>query len=213
MDCRKPGFVINAGWPEAPEADLVLQQAANYIESTITSIRKSIAKAEAPAKARKGAPPPAPAGKVVALDLVVSETYGGWQAKILNILSSKFDKSTGSLPSDIMSQVLKIANQDDEIKSLGPKILKTQVMPFAKKCVDMAAERGAEALSLTLSFDEAALLKENAGYIARALKLDREVNVKSVNYQEQQEHENPAVREASPGSPAHLFEMRPPTSS
>ena len=211
--CRKPGFVVNAGWPEAPKPDTVLQQAGQYVETTISSIRKSIARAEMPAKPRKNGPPPTPAGKVVAMQLVVPQTYGGWQAKILNMLSSMFDASTGQLPSDVMSQVLKKANQDEELKSLGSKAMKAQVMPFAKKCVDTVAERGIEALSLKLSFDEAALLEENAAYIARALKLPGDVTVQSVSYEEQQQHENALVREASPGAPAHLFELQSPPSS
>lgn len=206
---KKEGFIVNAGWPEAAPADLMLQQTAGYIEATIHSLRKAIAKAEAPPKAKKGAAPAAAPGRVTGVELVVPKQYGGWQAKILDLLSSMFDASAGGLPADVMGKVLAAANSDPELSGMGPKAIKAQIMPFAKQKADAAGLAGAGALSLTLPFDEAGLLQENAAYLQRSLKLDS-VSICSVSYDEQQAAGDERITAAAPGAPAPLFEQQQP---
>lgn len=201
---KKDGLVVKAGWPAADPADPLLQQAARYLDHLITNLRKAIIKAEAPPKSRK-AGNVAP-GKVVALELVVPQEYGGWQARILGILSSIFDPASNSFPSDFMSQILTTANQDELISALGAKAIKSMVMPFAKAKADAATAAGAVALDLKLPFDEAALLEQNIDYLVRSLKINR-VSVSSITYDVQVTLEQNSVRDATPGSPAHLFTM------
>eukprot|EP00899_Mesostigma_viride_P015955 jgi/Mesvir1/24360/Mv11033-RA.2 len=89
---HKPGFVVNAGLPEAAEPDLGLQDANKYLQNTIGSLRKSIIKIETPGKPRKGSnEPPPPPPKVTGLQLLVVPEFVGWQATCLQILASKFD--------------------------------------------------------------------------------------------------------------------------
>jgi hypothetical protein len=71
-------MVVTAGWPRCPPPDPLLRRQAAYLEDTIAGLRKTIGKAEAP---RKGQAQP----RVKAVELVVSERYGGWQAMVLEV--------------------------------------------------------------------------------------------------------------------------------
>jgi leucyl-tRNA synthetase len=210
---RKPGLVVTAGWPEAAPPDAALAQAAAYLEATLASLRRGIAKAEAPPKAKKGAPgaPPAPPARVSGVELVVAARYGGWQAKTLELLASLYDPAGAAasppapFPGDLMARVLAAANADPEIRALGPKALKAGVMPFAKGKADAAAAAGPGALRAALAFDEGALLEDNAEYLARALRV-QSVRVARVSYEEQSaEGAAPEVAGAAPGAPGARF--------
>lgn len=50
---KRPGCILNSGWPVGGSPDWVMQRAAQYIEDTIPALRKLIQKAEAPPK-KKG---------------------------------------------------------------------------------------------------------------------------------------------------------------
>jgi leucyl-tRNA synthetase len=205
---KKSGLVIKAGWPASSKPDLLLQRTATYIESAIVTIRKAIAKAESPPKVKKGTPPGPTPGKVTAVEIVVSSEFGGWRAMILSVLSSLYNSSTGTFPSDVMGQVLAKANADPEIQStMGAKGIKSLVMPFAKQTVDaVLVTIGPEALNTKLPFNEAALLEENVGYLTRSLKVDS-VTVKSLSYEETVAagETSQQVAEATPGTPAYVF--------
>jgi len=77
-------------------------------------------------------------------------------------------------------------------------------MPFAKGRVDAAGVAGAVALDVKLPFNEAALLQENAVYVARSLKVES-VRVRSVTYEEQTSFGDDRVAVAAPGAPAALL--------
>lgn len=202
----KEGLVIKAGWPTAAAPDLMLQQMAAYVDLTIGNIRKAIAKAEMPPKPKKGVPPPPPPGKVTAVELVVPTQFGGWQATVLGMLAGLFDASTGTFPGDVMSKILVGANADPEISALGPKGIKSVVMPFAKSRIDVAAAAGAGGLEVKLPYDEAGLLRENAAYLARALKVES-ATVRSVEYEElvAAAETDKKLAAATPGNPAIKF--------
>ena len=48
--------MLKAGWPDAEAPDAGIQQQAAYLEALISNLRKAIARAELPQKARKGQP-------------------------------------------------------------------------------------------------------------------------------------------------------------
>lgn len=121
---KKDGLVVNAGWPSAAEPDFLLQKTAAYIEETIVNLRKAIQKTELPVKPKKGQPAAPAPGKVTGVELVVPLTFGGWQAKVLRILSSLYDEKRNTFPEDLMGQVLAQANSDAELKELGQKAIK-----------------------------------------------------------------------------------------
>lgn len=56
---KRPGSVLNSGWPKAEEPDFVMQRASQYIEELIPSLRKMIQKSEAPPREKKGGKGPA----------------------------------------------------------------------------------------------------------------------------------------------------------
>lgn len=211
---QKEGSVLNAGWPESKPSDPILHDMFEYLERTIFLLRKMISKAENPPKAKKGAPAAAPPGKVTSMELVVPSEYGGWQAKILNILAACHDEhvARGSpngkrMPDDAMSNILKTIREDPELEAMGQKAVKSVIMPFAKNKVDLALVTGKDALQIRLPFDEAALLEENAAYMERTLSL-KSVTIKRVSYEEQQQG-NDIMKSACPGSPAPVFVMEP----
>ncbi len=208
---RRPALLVAAGWPAAPAPDPALRAAAAAVEATLGALRKAVARAEAPPKARKGAPAAPSPGRVAAVELVVPATYGGWQARVLELLLALWDAAAGAFPEDLTPLVFKAAAADPAIAALGPKALKADVMPFAKAKAEAAAGGGgAAALAERLPYDEAGLLRENAAYLARALRLEPgAVTVRAVAYAEQAAAAEAEVAAAAPGAPAALLRVMP----
>lgn len=202
---KREGLVVNAGWPAAAEPDFVLQQAAACLEDAIASFRKSITKAEAPPRAKKGEKPTPPA-KVARGDVYVVDRFGGWQAKVLGLLARLFDDAARAFPADALPQVLAAISADPDLAAgANAKALKQMVMPFAKYKCEQAVSGGKQVLDVKLPFDEAALLEENSAYLLRALKLEG-LAVHRVTYeQQQQEGTDPRIASAGPGAPAAIF--------
>jgi leucyl-tRNA synthetase len=194
---RKPGSVLTAGWPGEDvlgkgnaEPDFVMERAAAYVEDLIPALRKSVAKAEAPAKGGskggKGAAPAAPAGpppKVRSGTLYVAERYVGWQDAVLRAMRGAWDASKGALASDWAARVLEAVKEAGAGGGAGgggaadEKRLKALALPFARFKAEEAARlaasggaaAGAGALDAKLPFDEAGLLREYLPYLVRAL--------------------------------------------
>ena len=208
---KHDGFVIKAGWPQVDKPDLMLQQMSQYLERKIHELRKSIIKAELPAKARKGEPAVAPPGPVYACELIVPTEYGGWQAKALTMLSDIYQAHENegrpngkSFPDGLMGIIMAKVREDKSLMELGPKSIKSMIMPFFKSKSDVAEISGKAALEVRLPFDECALLTENLSYLERALNLES-ISIRSVSYEDQQSESNPLISSASPGSPASIF--------
>ena len=213
---KNDSFVIKAGWPDAPTADFVLQETGKYVERQIALLRKDIAAAEKPKKVKKGDPPPPAPPPVVGCELVVPKEFGGWQAKALGVLSAMYDDHEAAgrpngkaYPDGLMGNVMKVVREDETFSSLGPKAIKSIVMPFFKSKADLADVGGKVVLDTTLPFDEQAVLKENTNYLLRALGLESLV-VTSVTYEEQMQDERELVTAPTtfPGAPAALFQHK-----
>ena len=213
---KNDSFVIKAGWPDAPTADFVLQETGKYVERQIALLRKDIAAAEKPKKVKKGDPPPPAPPPVVGCELVVPKEFGGWQAKALGVLSAMYDEHEAAgrpngkaYPDGLMGNVMKVVREDETFSSLGPKAIKSIVMPFFKSKADLADVGGKVVLDTTLPFDEQAVLKENTNYLLRALGLESLV-VTSVTYEEQMQDERELVTAPTtfPGAPAALFQHK-----
>lgn len=211
---HKDGFVVNAGWPTAETPDLMLQQMGDYLEKKISELRKSIIKAELTPKTRKGEPAAPPPGPVFACELVVPTEYGGWQAKALGILSAMYEEHANAgqpngkaFPDGLMGIIMAKVREDKELIEMGPKAVKSVIMPFFKSKADTAEITGKHALDIRLPFDEYALLTENRAYLERALNLESIV-IRRVSYEAQQLEANPLVSTAYPGSPAPLFKHK-----
>lgn len=202
---KRDGCVVNAGWPAASQPDHVLQQAASYLEASIHNLRKIIIKVENPPKPKKAGMAAPVAQRVVGMQLVVPQRYGGWQAKILNVVSSIYENNNGTFPDNTIGMILATLKADENIKALGSKMFNTVIMPFVRGTIESAKLDGSSSLSLSLPFDEAAILQENAGYLQRALNLKDPVVVKSISYDEQEASEDEKIRESFPGSPGVFF--------
>jgi len=202
---KQAGFVITSGWPEGAEPDYNMQKMSKYIEDLISNWRKSMARlAGGAGKGKaKGDAAAAAATKIMTADVYVVDRYGGWQAKILAYLRSLFEGNNNAMPSDAMQQVIKFVNTDEELKSkLSAKMVKSSVMPFGKRAVDLAESGDPQSLEPKLWFDEAKMLEESREYMMLALKLDA-INVHKLSYEEQQDHE--PGKHATPGQPAAGF--------
>uniref|UniRef100_A0A383W6K7 leucine--tRNA ligase n=1 Tax=Tetradesmus obliquus TaxID=3088 RepID=A0A383W6K7_TETOB len=165
----RQGSVLRAGWPTAAEPDFIMQRAAQYIEDMIPSMRKLIAKAEAPPKKKKADEPPPP--KITHGQVWVSERFVGWQEAVLHALQAKYDAAANSFAADTVPAVL------DAVKAAGDadlneKQLKQLAMPFARYKMDEALKGGKQVLDVKLPFDEAQLLRDNLPYLLRSLNLE-----------------------------------------
>jgi leucyl-tRNA synthetase len=132
----------------------------------IPTLRKGIAKAEAPPKKKKGggeAPPPPP--KVATVALFVAERFGGWQESVLIVLQSKFDAATKTFAADTVAAVLEAvkssaasAPADSSGGAPTEKVLKQLAMPFTKFKMDEAATAGAQVRFSVISLDLIAMI-------------------------------------------------------
>jgi leucyl-tRNA synthetase len=211
---KREGSILNSGWPDAPPTDVLLQEMGKHVEIQISSLRKSIAKAELPPRTKKGEPAAAAPGPVYAIELVVPSEYGGWQAKALGILGDMFDEHAAAgrpngkcFPDGLMGIIMSKVREEKELIDMGPKAVKSTIMPFFKGKADTAEITGKQSLDIKLPFDEFALLTENIKYLERALNLES-ITVRSISYEDQQKEESDVIKTAAPGSPAIFFKHR-----
>eukprot|EP00958_Prasinococcus_capsulatus_P021407 scaffold2910_cov390-Prasinococcus_capsulatus_cf.AAC.22 len=163
----KPGSVTSAGWPTSDAPDYSIRQANQYLEATITDLRKAIIKAETPPK-KKGAAPAAKMPRITHATVFVAEMFEGWRATCLEIMKQIYQqKGEFGTEKEVLEQVKasSIGQQADFKKVMA------QVMPFIKYKSDEAKRTSAAALELRLPFSELQVLRDNAAYIKRALKI------------------------------------------
>jgi hypothetical protein len=107
----------------------------------------------------------------------VCPEFTGWHAAVLAALDAAFDEATATFADGAMAAATAAAAAPF-LEAGGPpgdKALKQAVAPFARRRMDDAGAGGAgrAVLQARLPFDEAALLADNAPYIARCLGLAR----------------------------------------
>ena len=168
----RPGSVLTAGLPAGAPPDPALAAAAAALDGAVASLRRGVARLEAPPKAKKGARPTGPPPKVVGVDLHVSPAFTGWHAAVLAALDAAYDEEKGVFADGAMASALAAAAAPFAAAGgpTGDKAIKQAVAPFAKRRMDDAtAGAGRGALRATLPFDEAALVRDNAAYVARCV--------------------------------------------
>lgn len=127
-----------------------------------------------PKKAPKDAPLPPKVGAGAAY---VSQAYGGWQEACLRILQKHYDGAANAFPPE--AAIMEAIRSSPLGKQADFKDLIKAAMPFVKFRMEAAVGgAGSAALQLTLPFDEAALLRDNADYIMRALGLRAPVEIR-----------------------------------
>ncbi|KAG2497803.1 hypothetical protein HYH03_004074 [Edaphochlamys debaryana] len=169
---KKSSPAVTAGFPAGSPPDLTMQRSAAYIEDLIPSLRKAIAKAEAPPK-KKGNAPVEPPPRVSQVLVFVSERFVGWQEAVLRALAPHFDaKARAFKQPEAQDAVLAAAKQDPTLSALPEKQLKQAVMPFAKFKMEEAVNSGPQVLDVKLPFSEVAIITEAKPYLLRSLRVD-----------------------------------------
>lgn len=148
----KPGFVVNARWPEfAKPYNTILGRSYDFLQVSMRIFRLTVLKSK---KGEKKA------------FAYIADRYTEWQSRIL-VLMQQQAVNGNSLPANIM-EVLKE-------KVMVDPVLK----PFMKDCLKFAAyvrddfkDRGAEALELTLPYDQKAVLLDNLDYVLKSVGLE-----------------------------------------
>ena len=96
--------------------------------------------------------------------IYVAESYPPWQHLTLTKLREMYNEEENSLPPN-----KELFEKLKTIQELKPSMKK--LMPFVQQVKDNMAVKGAEALQLTLPFDEKATLTINLNYLVRSLEV------------------------------------------
>ncbi|KAL0884166.1 hypothetical protein ABMA27_016174 [Loxostege sticticalis] len=154
--------ILHERWPVAGDIDEVAVKASNYLMDAAHSFRIYLKNHCAVKKPKKGETPK-PEKKPNKAVIWVAKEYPRWQHIILTTLKELNGPS--GLPDNktISSKLGAIA----ELK----KYMK-RVMPFVQATRESMERVGAEALSVGLPFDEAAVLMDNKQYLLSTLDLD-----------------------------------------
>jgi hypothetical protein len=95
----------------------------------------------------------------------IASVYEEKKVAMLKMLQTVCDDQ-GNFPTDLMKQMKDFCEGDPALK----KDTK-QLMQFGAFMRDEAKDRGRDALAIQMTFDQKAILEENANYIKRALEL------------------------------------------
>ena len=150
---ERPGLVVNARWPEPKPYDRLLGRSYNFLQYTIRIFRLAVLKSKKGEKKAYG---------------YMADTYTEWQQGALIHMQQALDANGDqTLPANIM-EVLKEKVMNDPV-----------LKPFTKDCLKFAAyvrddfkERGAEALELTLPYDQKAIVLDNLDYVLKSVGLE-----------------------------------------
>ena len=206
---RSGGTVLKAGWPAAGAVDAPLRASAAYVHDQVADWRKLLVKAVAPPKKQSGGGAASGAVKCEAVVAYVKPIYTGAHAHVLATLAAAFD--AGSCTFTAAADVLMSAAKE-ACAAAGVAFDAKLMLPFLKFKMQQAAGQqhggatGAAALVDRLPFDEAAVLRLNAAYVAKAL------GVGSFTVEVLATHDDVAAApagaraaDAQPGKPAALF--------
>ncbi|KAK1426213.1 hypothetical protein QVD17_14882 [Tagetes erecta] len=185
---KKQGFVIKAGWPEAENPDLTLQEANKYLHDSITDFRKHLNQASKKGKPTTGL-------------IFVKEEYDGWKKECLNILKDKFDSQNRKFAPD---QEILEALQQSAVRPEGN--IQKLCMPFLKLKKNDVMTLGIQALDLRLPFSEIQVLQENLELIKRQIGLQRVEILSATDVDAAIEYASFLKKDPpSPGYPTSIF--------
>lgn len=179
----------------AGEIDEVAVKASNYLMDAAHSFRIYLKNHSAVKKPKKGEAPK-PAEKPNKAILWVAKEYPKWQHIILTTMK-QLNGPTGLPDNKAISTDL---NSIPDLK----KYMK-RVMPFVQATRENMDKIGADALSVGLLFDEAAILRDNTPYLLSTLDLDS-IEVKHTDSPDAPEK---TKEDCSPGQPHVSFFTEP----
>jgi len=155
----KPGCVVSARWPTPAAAeDGALTAAGEYLFGVSHSL--SVAVANHDKKKGKGAA--TPAEKPNQINVYVAHTFPRWKEMVLDLLREHYREATG----EVDQAVLRVIKDHAELASFGKG---KQVPQFAAMMMAECKANGIGALSLTMPFDEARVLRENTAFLCAAV--------------------------------------------
>ena len=193
---KKEGLVMDAAWPRFP-VDVSMSRKYNSLQSILREFRLDHQRLMGGKKGKATIEPPTDAY------IFVAEGYAPFQrAALIALTNVEIDSENDPVDKKYMSALKDHA----EIKALaGPEQVKA--LKFA--AFHMSTEvklRGKEALELTLPFNEADMLKEQTGLVAKQLGLSGQVQILSASAECEKDTLKPTKREtATPGRPTILF--------
>ncbi|XP_048589324.1 leucine--tRNA ligase, cytoplasmic isoform X3 [Nematostella vectensis] len=186
----KSGSILNADWPVAGDVDETLLKSAVYLTSSTHEFRLRIKNLLAPkGKKQKDAPPPAKP----TLGLVyVASSFPPWQHVTLTTLKQLYHSNGGAFPDNrIIMNSLKDAA---EVKKYTKKL-----MPFVQYVRSNVERDGPSAMDTTVPFNELEVLRENEGYLKKALDLVH------LEIKPSSEGDAKVQEECAPGKPFTVF--------
>ncbi|XP_052738186.1 leucine--tRNA ligase, cytoplasmic [Bicyclus anynana] len=187
--------ILHERWPVADKVDEAAVKASNYLMEAAHSFRIYLKNHCAVKKPKKGeAPKPEP--KPNKAIIWVAKEFPKWQHIILSTLK-QLNGLSGLPDNKIISTKLA------EIPELK-KYMK-RVMPFVQATRENMERVGADALSVALPFDEAAVVTDNLQYLLHTLDLDS-IEVRHTDSDGAPEKSR---EECAPGSPHVTFASEP----
>lgn len=159
----KSGSILKASWPVVGVIDNVILKVSEYLMDSVHEFRIRLKSYQQVGKGKKGTqstPPSKPTHGTV----WIAKTYPPWQTIVLSTMKDVFQKNSGILDNKLISSELQ---KCAELKKYMKK-----VMPFVQVVKEKVEKSGLSALSLTMEFDEQAILQENIVYLCNSLELE-----------------------------------------
>lgn len=188
--------IMFARWPELEgEVDEMLLKESDYLQAVSHEFRVRLKKMME-IREKKSSSTTVSSRPDYAVIYVALE-YPPWQRQALVKLRDLYNEAENSLPENKV--VLEALKKEDILKSHMKKL-----MPFVQHVKESLAIKGAEALDLTLPFDEKVTLQRNVNYLTRSLDL-KELWIANAA-------ESPDAKisgECQPGKPISVFSDTP----
>jgi leucyl-tRNA synthetase len=147
----KEGLAVKASWPVADAEDKILTRKAEFLRTSLKSMRGTIG------KAKKG---------WEKASILVTDSYPEWKVELLTWMQSKYDKSSCSFPATFMKDLKTWSGANVKDKKNVKNAM--QFGAFVQKEV---GDVGAMAMDVHLPFDQKEVLNEIGLYIVESLGL------------------------------------------
>ena len=195
---KRDGLVMDASWPSLP-VDLGLSRKYNSLQSMLRDFRLDYQRVMGGKKGKTVTVPETPTDAII----FCAEGYAPFQrAGLIALTQVELDSENEPVDKKYMS----VLKDHPEIKTLSPA---DQVKALKFAAFHMANDvkiHGAQALELSLPFNEADMLNEQTGLVAKQLGLSGQVEVLPASAECDRDVLKPSKREqAAPGKPSILF--------
>ncbi|XP_013388845.1 leucine--tRNA ligase, cytoplasmic isoform X1 [Lingula anatina] len=190
----KEGSIMQAQWPAVEAVDEMLLKQAQYLYDSTREFRLRLKAYMTLGKGKKASPPPS---KPTHGTIWIAKTYPPWQNTVLTTLNQLYKAHGNQFPEN--KEIAAAFGNKPELKKYMKK-----VMPFVQLVKEGVAQKGVEAMNLTLDFDEKAVLEANLTYLVSTLELEG-LEVKFST----EASENKIKEENCPGKPFLVYYSQP----